>query len=161
MLGKRYIFCAVRFPETRRCCYYRTTDQTLQAGDIVIVPVGDENESKTAQVVSVAKYRSSEVPVPLNAAKFILRRARHREVRTMGPEFSSEQPLVVDISQRSVRTLFGYKMVPLTRREREQLRRQYERRFPNVVCIEKVPVPKEDALEWIDRYEDFLAMTED
>lgn len=62
------------FPFSNRAFSYRTEDDTIQIGDIVIVPVGKENEEMEGKVVSVGKYARAEVPYPVEETKFILKK---------------------------------------------------------------------------------------
>lgn len=161
MFGRKLLFCSVRFPGGRRCYYYRTEDKTLRAGDVVIVPVGRKNERRAGQVLSVERCRASEAPLPPGAAPWVLRRAGPREAAAVRRRMEAEASFTVDISQRAVRTLTGYKMVPLSRKEREALRRRYEKAFPGAVCVERLPLPRKEPLDWIDRLEEYLAIAEE
>lgn len=67
-----YIYCGVMFPYQDRIYQYRTEDKTIRPGDMVIVPVGEDNEEKTARVVSVDIYRYTDVPYPIHKTKMII-----------------------------------------------------------------------------------------
>lgn len=53
---------------------YRTEDDTIQIGDVVIVPVGRDNEEMEGKVVSVGKYARAGVPYPVEKTKYILKK---------------------------------------------------------------------------------------
>ncbi len=72
-----YIYCGVAFPDARHAYHYRTDDTTIQIGDTVIVPVGDERNERTETkgiVVSVGQYTRMSVPYPVEKTRFILRK---------------------------------------------------------------------------------------
>lgn len=69
-----YTYCQVRFPGTSRAYHYRTSDQTLDIGDTVVVPVGAENRETEAVIVSVGRYLGSAAPYPPGRTKEILRK---------------------------------------------------------------------------------------
>ena len=69
-----YTYCGVLFPFSDRAFSYRTEDDTIQIGDIVIVPVGRENEEMEGKVVSVGKYTRAGVPYSVEKTKFILKK---------------------------------------------------------------------------------------
>ena len=69
-----YIYCGVAFPYSERFYLYRTDDKTIRPGDRVIVPIGEDNEEKSAQVVSVDVYRYNDVPYPVHKTKVIIRK---------------------------------------------------------------------------------------
>jgi hypothetical protein len=64
----------VQFPGTSRAYHYRTSDQSLDIGDKVMVPVGAENRETEAVVVSVGRYLGSAAPYPPARTKEILRK---------------------------------------------------------------------------------------
>lgn len=66
-----YTFCGVVFPHGGTVYHYRTEDETLQVGDTVIVPVGDEGKEAIVEIVCVEKHRRKTAPYPVDKAKFI------------------------------------------------------------------------------------------
>ena len=70
--GKYYRYCKVTMDEHPNGLWYRTDDITLKKGDYVYVPYGYKNEELMAKVVSVEKFRSDDLPVPLEKMKFII-----------------------------------------------------------------------------------------
>lgn len=69
-----YTYCGVLLPLSERAFSYRTEDDTIQICDVVIVPVGRENEEMEGKVVSVGKYARAGVPYPVERIKFILKK---------------------------------------------------------------------------------------
>lgn len=69
-----YTYCGVLLPFSPKAYSYRTEDETIQIGDTVIVPVGEDDEEKTGTVVSIGKYARVGVPYPVEKTKFILRK---------------------------------------------------------------------------------------
>lgn len=69
-----FIYCGVAFPYQDKVYLYRTENKSIRPGDKVIVPVGEENEEKLAQVVSVDIYHFNDVPYPVHKTKMIIRR---------------------------------------------------------------------------------------
>lgn len=70
-----YIYCRVEFTDGGKTYCYRTEDESIRAGSRVIVPVGPENEPKTARVVSVDYVLPEDASYPPSKTKAILGRA--------------------------------------------------------------------------------------
>ena len=64
---------SVEFSHGGKIYYYRTDDDSVSEGDVVIVPVGDGTEKK-ARVVDVECFKEDNVPMPLEEVKYILRK---------------------------------------------------------------------------------------
>ena len=71
----KYIYLSVEFSDGGKTYYYRTEDSSISCGDYVLVPVG-QSEEKIVKVVDVEEYSESEVPLPLDKVKQIIRRER-------------------------------------------------------------------------------------
>lgn len=69
-----YTYCGVLLPFSNRAFSYRTEDDTIQIGDVVIVPVSADNEEVEGKVVSVGKYARAGVPYSVEKTKFILKK---------------------------------------------------------------------------------------
>ena len=69
-----YTFCAVRFPNNDHLYYYRAGDATLDVGDMVVVPVGNDGRECVAEIATVERHRRGTAPYPVDQAKHILRR---------------------------------------------------------------------------------------
>ena len=71
-LKYQYIYCSLTFGSSKKTYYYRTEDDNIEEGDLVIVPVGSDNHEAEALVVKVEYYNKEDVPFPLNKTKFII-----------------------------------------------------------------------------------------
>lgn len=69
---KEYIYLSVRFGEHGKSYYYQTDDESIDVGDQVIVPVGDDGAERIVDVVNVRKYTEDNLPMPLNRVKSII-----------------------------------------------------------------------------------------
>lgn len=69
-----YTYCRVLLPFLNRVFSYRTEDDTIQIDDVVIVPIGKENEEMEGKAVSVGKYVRAGVPYLIEKTKFILKK---------------------------------------------------------------------------------------
>ncbi len=66
-----YTFCGVIFQYGSAIYHYRTDDDSLSIGDLVIVPVGNDGKEAIAEIVTVEKHRRKTAPYPVDMAKFI------------------------------------------------------------------------------------------
>lgn len=71
---KLYAFCCVEFQKGGKRYQYRTDDDTLSAGDLVVVPVGRDKKEVVATVVSIEKFLRKNAPFPVDSTKFVLRK---------------------------------------------------------------------------------------
>lgn len=67
-----YIFLSVKFGGYGKPYYYITDDDTIQVGDQVVVPVGDEGAERIVRVYKKSYYSPENVPMPIEKVKFIL-----------------------------------------------------------------------------------------
>ena len=67
-----YIFLSVKFGDYGKPYYYLTDDDTIQVGDQVVVPVGDEGAERVVRVSKKSYYSPENVPMPIERVKFIL-----------------------------------------------------------------------------------------
>ena len=89
---KKYRYLMVKFPSGSQSYAYLTEDRSIMAGDKVMVPVGDRNEPKLAQVVSVGDYIESVVPYPLEKTKSILRKATAEDLEQEALRVQNSEP---------------------------------------------------------------------
>jgi ADP-ribosylglycohydrolase len=68
-------YCGVKFSGGGGIYHYRTTDLRINAGDTVIVPVGEDNREQEAEVETVEYCRWDNTPYPLEKTKQIIRMA--------------------------------------------------------------------------------------
>ena len=69
-----YTFCAVRFANNDHLYYYLADDRSLDVGDMVVVPVGNEGRECVAEIATVERHRRRTAPYPVDRVKRILRR---------------------------------------------------------------------------------------
>lgn len=67
-----YIYVSVLFPAGGNTYFYRTEDDSIVAGDFVLVPAGQENKHTVALVESVDYFTGDELPLPLEETKEVL-----------------------------------------------------------------------------------------
>ena len=71
-LRDQYIYCSLSFGNGEKTYYYRTEDDEIEEGDLVLVPVGPDNHEAVAFVDKVEYFYKEDVPFPLEKTKFIL-----------------------------------------------------------------------------------------
>lgn len=69
-----YMFCSVEFSEGGKNYYYISDDDTIKAGDLVIVPTGEDGHTATVKVVNVEYFSEENLPFSIEKAKYIIRR---------------------------------------------------------------------------------------
>lgn len=70
-----YTYCGVLLPFSSRPYSFRTEDNTIQIGDTVIVPVGENDKEMKGRVVSIGQYLRLSAPYPVEKTKLIIRKA--------------------------------------------------------------------------------------
>ena len=70
-----YTYCGVLLPFSSRPYSFRTEDNTIQIGDTVIVPVGENEKEMKGRVVSIGQYLRLSAPYPVEKTKLIIRKA--------------------------------------------------------------------------------------
>ena len=76
-----YIFCSVVFADYGKSYYYISEDDSLDIGDIVLVPVGEETEFKPARVVNIEYFDKADAPYPLEKVKKIVRKCTDEDLK--------------------------------------------------------------------------------
>lgn len=71
-LKDQYIYCSLSFGSGEKTYYYRTEDDEIEEGDLVLVPVGPDNHEAVAFVDKVEYFYKEDVPFSLEKTKFIL-----------------------------------------------------------------------------------------
>lgn len=74
-----YTCCGVLFPYTDRAYTYRTDDETIEIGNRVIVPNGEEGNKTVGTVVSKGNYLRVGAPFPIEKMKFIIGKADNKK----------------------------------------------------------------------------------
>ena len=78
------IYCSVVFDNGLKTYYYRTEDDSLDAGDDVVVPAGNDNHLSIAKIVKVEYFAPADVPFPIEKTKVILRRCTEDDYNEIG-----------------------------------------------------------------------------
>lgn len=73
------IFVNVQFDDFDKTYCYLTEDEMIREGDRVVVPVGDEEKTATAIVVSVDYLPKEKAPIPLEKIKSVIRKCSDNE----------------------------------------------------------------------------------
>ena len=128
---------SVRFQSSSKSYAYRTEDQSIKPGDVVMVPV-TKGEVKPARVTKVQTCAEKDAPYPPNKTKMIIGRA-DRQARQLFDGMDTRMPM--DISVKSVRTTSGHAVVVTDKAERERLKAQLGKR-QDIKLIETQPVSK-------------------
>ena len=71
-----------------RSHYFRTLDDTLNVGDLVIIPDRNISRKKIAMISEIVYCTADNVPCPLNETGFIIGRYRPRD--TFGPDYEDD-----------------------------------------------------------------------
>jgi ADP-ribosylglycohydrolase len=87
-------YCGVEFSNGGSIYHYRTTDLRINVGDIVIVPVGEDNREQTATIKTVVYCRWDDTPYPLEKTKQIIRMAGGKSDKMPLLRFSAKTPLL-------------------------------------------------------------------
>lgn len=68
------IFCNVQFEKYGKTYCYLTTDESIEAGDTVVVPVGSDNHESVASVESIEYHTAEDAPFPVEKIKSVIRK---------------------------------------------------------------------------------------
>jgi hypothetical protein len=71
-IPSEYIYCSVSFNDDSSVYYYQTEDESIDAGDRVIVPAGPDNAERIAIVKRIDYYEADKVPFSLEKTKQII-----------------------------------------------------------------------------------------
>ena len=85
-------YCGVEFSRGGGIYHYRTTDLSIDVGDTVIVPVGDDNHEQEVTVKTVDFCQWDDTPYPLERTKQILRMADGKNNRISFFRLSGKAP---------------------------------------------------------------------
>ncbi len=69
-----YIFCSVEFDKGGKSYYYLTEDETFEVGDLVLVPVGNNDRTVVVEIVDIQYFTEDDAPMPLDRVKSIIER---------------------------------------------------------------------------------------
>lgn len=69
-----YIFCSVIFETGYKSYYYLTDDDSIEVGDFVVVPAGEENHETIVEVEEIEYFSEENAPFPVEKTKRIIRK---------------------------------------------------------------------------------------
>ena len=69
-----YIYCSVSFRGGYKTYYYITDDDSIEVGDLVIVPAGRDNHETVVEVEEIEYFSEEDVPLPIEKTKRIIRK---------------------------------------------------------------------------------------
>jgi hypothetical protein len=69
-----YRYCGVLLSRSTAFYCYRTDDESIKIGDVVLVPVGSDQRQVAGIVVFVGEYAEIAVPYPVEKTKWIIRK---------------------------------------------------------------------------------------
>ncbi|MGD9605721.1 MAG: hypothetical protein AB7V00_06215 [Bacilli bacterium] len=73
-MGNSVIYCSICLAPYRKCYYYKTIDEKIAIGDLVVVPTGEDNQEQLGIVKEVSMFHVQNVPYPLSKTRDILRK---------------------------------------------------------------------------------------
>lgn len=80
-----YIYLGVHFSNDKMY-YYRTEDPTIEPGEYVLIPVGEEGGIDIREVAEIEYYQEEDLPYPLKKTKMILRKSTPEEFEAFKKE---------------------------------------------------------------------------
>lgn len=78
-----YIFCSVVFEEGYKSYYYLTDDDSIKAGDFVLVQAGKDNHEAVVKVVDVEYCGRENAPFPIERTKKIIRKCTEEDLNKL------------------------------------------------------------------------------
>ena len=66
------IYLSVSFGDTYKTYYYKTEDNSIDVGDLVVVPVGTDGKERIVKVVKKEYFQSSSLPMPFEKVKAVI-----------------------------------------------------------------------------------------
>lgn len=69
-----YIYCSIVFENGYKSYYYITDDDTIEIGDLVIVPAGKNNHHAVVEVIDIEYFTAEDAPFPVEKTKHIIRK---------------------------------------------------------------------------------------
>ena len=66
------IYLSVSFGDTYKTYYYKTEDNSIDVGDLVVVPVGIDGKERIVKVVKKEYFQAASLPMPLEKVKAVI-----------------------------------------------------------------------------------------
>jgi hypothetical protein len=89
--GQRYIYLRVKFPESDREYFYQTTDESIDAGDMVLVPAGPNDHKEIVTVVRKEELYEDELPMPPEKVKKVISKTAPAEELRYSEDLTDRQ----------------------------------------------------------------------
>lgn len=88
----KVIYCSVVFSPYQKRYYYKSTDENIITGDLVVVPVGENDHEQMGVVKKVELFDVDNVPFPLSKTKVIIRKERIEDY----PDFQIDRDIILN-----------------------------------------------------------------
>lgn len=69
-----YTYCRVKLADSGEIAYYRTEDQTVKKGEVVVVPSPDAKKNTQGKILSIERHMRFSVPKPVEETSEIISR---------------------------------------------------------------------------------------
>ena len=66
------IYLSVSFGDNYKTYYYKTEDNSIDVGDLVVVPVGTDGKERIVKVVKKEYFQASSLPMPFEKVKAVI-----------------------------------------------------------------------------------------
>ena len=66
------IYLSVSFGDTYKTYYYKTEENSIDVGDLVVVPVGTDGKERIVKVVKKEYFQASSLPMPFEKVKAVI-----------------------------------------------------------------------------------------
>ena len=66
------IYLSVSFGDTYKTYYYKTEDNSIDVGDLVVVPVGTDGKERIVKVVKKEYFQAASLPMPFEKVKAVI-----------------------------------------------------------------------------------------
>jgi len=76
-----YIYLSVAFEDSYKTYFYITDDDSIEAGDFVLVPAGKDNHQAIVKVISVEYFSEEDAPLSPSKTKKIIRKSTEEDFK--------------------------------------------------------------------------------
>jgi hypothetical protein len=94
-MENKIFYCSICFSPYQKSYYYKTFDEDIGVGDLVVVPVGNYDYEAKGIVKKVESFMFHEVPYPLPKTKTILRKESYENY----PDFLIIREAIINDSE--------------------------------------------------------------
>jgi hypothetical protein len=75
------LYCSVTFDEGYKTYYYLTDDDSIEVGDLVMVPAGKDNHLAMVEVVNIEYFHEENAPLTISKTKKIVRKCTDEDFK--------------------------------------------------------------------------------